>query len=148
MRSWGEFNPWNPKSNQFQISLGASPEIQYNITVWRTWLFTAYSDERWLYYTNSHYLIYPFLFRRFENVLFELGSERVKSKRSVSSLNNRQSKCARVRHCLNLGIELICACCPRWRPWPFWAKRGHQKGTPWRNKSKRPRRDWRAERRS
>ena len=36
-----------PKSDQCQISLAASPEkLQH--TVWRTWLFIAYSDERWL----------------------------------------------------------------------------------------------------
>ena len=35
------------KSDQFQISPAASPEIVPH-TVWRTWLFTAFSDERWL----------------------------------------------------------------------------------------------------
>ena len=32
--------------DQFQISSTASPEIQHP-TVWRNWLFIAYSDERW-----------------------------------------------------------------------------------------------------
>ena len=45
----GKFNPFTPKSDQCQISPAASPEILY-ITVRRTWLFIAYSDERWLYY--------------------------------------------------------------------------------------------------
>ena len=58
--------PFTPKSDQFQISPKASPEI-LNRTVWRTWLFIAYSDERCT--AISHW----------ENVLFELGSERVKS---------------------------------------------------------------------
>ena len=47
------FNPLTPKSDQFPISPAASPVILHIIlhhTVWRTWLFMAYSDERWLYY--------------------------------------------------------------------------------------------------
>ena len=35
-------------SDQFRISPADSPEI-FHHTVWRTWLFIAYSDERWLY---------------------------------------------------------------------------------------------------
>ena len=46
------FNPFTPKSDQCQISPAASPEISYH-TVWRTWLFIAYSDERWLSYQFS-----------------------------------------------------------------------------------------------
>ena len=38
-------NPFTPKSDQFQISPPASPEV-FHHTVGRTWLFTAYSDER------------------------------------------------------------------------------------------------------
>ena len=64
---WG-INPFAPKGDQFQISPSASPEILHH-TVWRTWLFMAYSDERRLCYQLST--------RR--NVLFELGSERVKT---------------------------------------------------------------------
>ena len=37
------------RSDQFQISPAASPEMLHH-TVWRTWLFIAYSDDRWLYY--------------------------------------------------------------------------------------------------
>ena len=43
------YNPFTPKSEQFQISSAASPEISHH-TVWRTWLFIDYSDERWLHY--------------------------------------------------------------------------------------------------
>ena len=57
-------NPFIPKSDQFQISAAASPEILQH-TVWRTWLFIAYSDERWLYLPICY-------------VLFNIGSERVK----------------------------------------------------------------------
>ena len=39
----GWFNPFTLKSDQFQISPAASPVISHN-TVWRTWLFIAYSD--------------------------------------------------------------------------------------------------------
>ena len=50
-------SPFTPKSDQFQISPAASPEILHH-TVWRTWLFIAYSDERCA--TNSHYHTFTF----------------------------------------------------------------------------------------
>ena len=39
-------NPFTPESDQCQISHPAPPEILHH-TVRRTWLFIAYSDERW-----------------------------------------------------------------------------------------------------
>ena len=39
--------------DQFQISPAASPEVLCQ-TVWRTWLFIAYSDDRWLILSTSH----------------------------------------------------------------------------------------------
>ena len=46
-------NSWPfPKSDQFQISPTASPEILHHAG-WGTWLFIAYSDERWLHYQFS-----------------------------------------------------------------------------------------------
>ena len=45
-------NPFTPKSDQCQLSPAASPVILHH-TVRRTWLFIAYSDERWLYYQFS-----------------------------------------------------------------------------------------------
>ena len=45
-------NPFTPESDQCQNSPAASQEIWHHI-VWRTWLFIAYSDERWLYYKFS-----------------------------------------------------------------------------------------------
>ena len=39
-----EINPFTP-SDQSQISPATSPERLHH-TVWRTWLFVAYSDER------------------------------------------------------------------------------------------------------
>ena len=52
-------NPFTPKSDQFQISPAASPEIWHH-TVWRTWLFITYLEDD--YTTNSHYFTYTFLF--------------------------------------------------------------------------------------
>ena len=71
-----EPNPFIPKSDQCQISLVASPVILHH-TVWRTWLVIAYPDERWLYFQFSlpHYV--P-LYGGWEDVLFELGDERVR----------------------------------------------------------------------
>ena len=47
--SWSSYcsalNPFTPESDRCQISPAASPEILHH-TVWRTWLFLAYSDER------------------------------------------------------------------------------------------------------
>ena len=62
-------NPFTPESDQCQISPPAPPKIWHH-TVWRTWLFIAYSDEKWLYY--------KFFLKGWENTLFELRSERVK----------------------------------------------------------------------
>ena len=50
-------NPFTPKSDQFQISPAASPDISHH-TVWRTWLFTAYSDERWEHHQPSLLFLY------------------------------------------------------------------------------------------
>ena len=51
-------NPFTPESDQCQIFPAASPEIVHH-TVSRTWLFIAYSGERWLQYTtNSCYFTY------------------------------------------------------------------------------------------
>ena len=65
----GGLNPFTSKSDQFQISPAASPDILHH-TVWRTWLFIAYSDDRWLYYTSSHYLTYTFLLKRLGDCSF------------------------------------------------------------------------------
>ena len=47
-------------------------------SIWRTWLFTAYSDVKDDYTINSHYLTVHFSLKGGENVLLELGSERIK----------------------------------------------------------------------
>ena len=65
-------NPFTPKSDQFQISPTASPEILYHI-VCRTWLFVAYSDKRLYWSTNSHYPTYSVHFssKGLEKVLYK-----------------------------------------------------------------------------
>ena len=68
------------KSGQFQISPAASPEILHH-TLWRTWLFIAYSDERWLYYQFSLPHLYILSLEGWEKIHFELGSERVNNQR-------------------------------------------------------------------
>ena len=71
------FNPFTPESDQCQNSPAASQEIWHH-TVWRTWLFIAYSDEKWLYYKFSLHHSYNRFLKGWENTLFELRSERVK----------------------------------------------------------------------
>ena len=70
------FNPFTPESDQCQNSPAASQEIWHHI-VWRTWLFIAYSDEKWLYYKFSLHHSYNRFLKGWENTLFELRSERV-----------------------------------------------------------------------
>ena len=70
-------NPFTPESDQCQNSPAASQEIWHH-TVWRTWLFIAYSDEKWLYYKFSLHHSYNRFLKGWENTLFELRSERVK----------------------------------------------------------------------
>ena len=45
--SRNSINPFTPKRDQLQISPAASPNISHH-TVWRTWLFIRYSDERFI----------------------------------------------------------------------------------------------------
>ena len=71
-------NPFTPESDQCQNSPAASQEIWHR-TVWRTWLFIAYSDEKWLHYKFSLHHSYNRFLKGWENTLFELRSERVKT---------------------------------------------------------------------
>ena len=72
-------NPFTLKSDQFQISPAASPEILHP-TVWRTWLFIPYSEGRRSYVPILLSSLIHFSLKGLENLLFELGSERVKKK--------------------------------------------------------------------
>ena len=71
-----DINPFTPESDQCQNSPAASQEILHH-TVWRTWPFIAYSDEKWLYYKFSLHHSYNRFLKGWENTLFELRSERV-----------------------------------------------------------------------
>ena len=66
--------PFTPESDQCQNSPAASQEIWHH-TVWRTWLFIAYSDEKWLYYKFSLHHSYNHFLKGWENTLFELRSD-------------------------------------------------------------------------
>ena len=79
------FNPFTPESDQCQNSPAASQEIWHH-TVWRTWLFIAYSDEKWLYYKFSLHHSYNRFLKGWENTLFELRSERVKKILNTSNM--------------------------------------------------------------
>ena len=78
LQTKSHLNPFTPESDQCQISPAASPEILHH-TVRRTWLFIAYSDEKWLYYKFSLHHSYNRFLKIWENTLFELRSERVKN---------------------------------------------------------------------
>ena len=65
-------HPFTPKSDQFQIFPAASPEILHH-TVRRTWLFIAYSDERWLYYQFLLPRLYICLIKVWETIPLGLG---------------------------------------------------------------------------
>ena len=71
-----QVNPFTPESDQCQNSPEASQEIWHH-TVWRTWLFIAYSDEKGLCYKFSLHHSYNRFLKGWENTLFELRSERV-----------------------------------------------------------------------
>ena len=68
--------PVTPKSDQVQISPAAFPVILHH-TVWRTWLFIAYSDWKMIILPILTTPLIYFSLKGWENVLFELGSERV-----------------------------------------------------------------------
>ena len=83
-------NPFTPESDQCQIYPAASQEILHH-TVRRTWLFLAYSGEKWLYYKFSLHHSYNRFLKGWENTLFELRSERVKQT-SVNTRTNHGMK--------------------------------------------------------
>ena len=70
--------PFTTKSDQYQISPAASPEILRH-TVWRTWLSIAYLEAKLLYYQFSLPSLIKLSLQGWENLLFELESERVKT---------------------------------------------------------------------
>ena len=91
-------NPFTPKSDQFKISPAASPE---------TWLFIAYSDEKWLHYQILTASLIHFSIKGWENVLFDLGSERVKTGEGVGfrQLKDQWPRCQVCKIYLINGTE-------------------------------------------
>ena len=74
---------FTPESDQVQISPAASPAVIFHHTLWRTWLFLAYSDDKRLCYQLFIASLVNSSIKGWENVLFELGSERVENQGSV-----------------------------------------------------------------
>ena len=73
------FNPYTPKSDQFQISpCSLTGKIISHIM--KNLAFIAYTAGRWLYYQFSLHHVCIFSLEGWENVRFELGSESVKQK--------------------------------------------------------------------
>ena len=103
-------NPFTPKRVQFQISPAASQEILHH-TVWRTWLFITYSDERLLYYQFSLPHLYSFWLKGWENVLFELGSESAKLYKKKSRHENRVPNSRRICIMASVGTQLTVTHC-------------------------------------
>ena len=91
-------NPFTPKSDQYQISPAASPEILHHI-VWRTWLFIAISELTNNYTTNSQYITHTFLFWRVGRTYFlNLG---------VKGLMGRYEMLPPLAHTAHQTIELF-----------------------------------------
>ena len=63
------FNPFTPKSDQFQISPAASPAILHH-TVYKELGFSWRTQMEDDYTTNSHYITYTFLFRKVGRMYF------------------------------------------------------------------------------
>ena len=83
---WMDFkvNTFTPKSDQVQISPVASPVILRH-TVWRTWLFIAYSDWKMILVPVLTTSLIHFSWKGCENVLFELGIARVNERQTWPS---------------------------------------------------------------
>ena len=96
------------KSDQLQISPAASPEILHN-TVWSTWLFIAYSDED-DYTTDSHCITHTFL-KVWENVLFDVGSERVKLHLACRVPGDSCESCSHFWRAIRTDHQHIWHCC-------------------------------------
>ena len=102
----GKINPFTPKSDQYQIFPAVSPEILHHI-VWRTWLFIAITELTNNYTTNSQYITisisqYISLLKGWENVLLELGSERVKQ-----GIHNSRGFTIMRHICREMGYKII-----------------------------------------
>ena len=80
-------------SREWPVSTPAASSEILPHTVWRTWLFIAYSDERWLYYQSSPPHC-TFLFERLENVLYlwNMGMKGLRAFGEYKSLTNTKQR--------------------------------------------------------
>ena len=82
---------------------------------WRTWLFIAYSDERCLCYQFSLPHLYVSPWKGWENVLFELGTERDKlqfGNRTTymwdrAAVLEARRATIRTRNCTTAGVQVF-----------------------------------------
>ena len=91
------------------------PEILHH-TVWRTWLFIVYSNERWLYHQFSILHLFISLQKVGRMYFFELGSERVKQakdKREEGNWNGKWKPLPSMSSLPNSSGDEAFA--PRWR---------------------------------
>ena len=99
--------PFTPKGDQLQIPPAASAEILHH-TVWRTWLLIAYSDERQLYYKFLLSRWYIFPLKCWENVIFELRSERA-TQNTVYSKNIQPIWGSNIHQLLHITSQYFCS---------------------------------------
>ena len=103
-----QVNPFTPESDQCQNSPAASQEIWHH-TVWRTWLFITYSDEKWLYYKFSLHHSYNRFLKGWENTLFELRSERVNLWHGIlkTDQNSKKNNYDTIRARWKINVQLV-----------------------------------------
>ena len=94
-----------PRMINFKFLL--QPQRKYNMTAWRTWLFIAYSDERWLYYQFLLYLAHTFLYEKVGRMyVLNLG---VSTSISHVWIGTTQAK-AQAKAQASAPFSLACAC--------------------------------------
>ena len=101
---------FTPKSDQVQISPVASPVILHH-TVWRTWLFIAYSDWKMILVPVLTTLLIHFSGKGWENVLFELGIERVKGNSRISCAEKEDNMFRRIARWSFSGVHYSTSMC-------------------------------------
>ena len=98
-------NPSTPKSDQVQISPVASPVILHH-TVWRTWPFIACSDWKMILVPVLTTSLIHFSWKGWENVLFELGIDRVNpSTLKRGSITKINFSCSLTRNITSHSLE-------------------------------------------
>ena len=113
---WLLVNPFTPKSDQCQISPAASPEMLHH-TVWRTWLFVAYLDERLLYYQFSLPRLYIYLRKVGRTYFLSLGVKgsnkpQQKSRQHSTTNTKRRMRTRRVNKKIYYSARKDFTCTP------------------------------------